>query len=75
MNFLKKFLKDDEIYDEKYKVVFGNASNLEMKFSILGEIISEGSMDYAEKVSIDLSEPSRATARADLTLDFSEFVD
>ena len=63
------------IYDEKYKVVFGNASNLEMKFSILGEIISEGSMDYAEKVSIDLSEPSRATARADLTLDFSEFVD
>lgn len=62
------------IYDEKYKIVFGNVSNLDVKFSVLGKIIAEGSLDYAEKVSIDVSEPSRATARADLTLDFSEFV-
>ena len=63
------------ISEEKYKVRFGNVNKLDVKFIILREIIAEGSMDYAEKVSIDLSDPSRATARADLTLDFSEFID
>ena len=42
---------------------------------IVYEVLAEGSMQYAEKVSINLSDPSKATARADLTLDFSEYLD
>lgn len=63
------------IYAEKFSIKFGNSSDLDVKFRALYEILAEGSMQYAEKASIDLSDPSRATARADLTLDFSEFID
>ena len=63
------------IYAEKFSIGFGTVNDIDVKFRVLYEILAEGSMQYAEKASIDLSNPSKATARADLTLDFSEFMD
>jgi hypothetical protein len=63
------------IYANKFRINFGDSLDLDVKFRVLYEMLAEGSMQYAEKVSIDLSDPSRATARADMTLDFSEYVD
>ena len=62
-------------YADKFRVRFGDVTNLEIKYRMLYEIIEEGSMQYAERVRIDLSDPSEATARADATVDFSEFED
>ena len=63
------------IYANKFRVKFGNSSDLDVKFRVFYEILAEGSTQYSDKVSVDLSDPTRATARTDLTLDFSEFVD
>ncbi len=63
------------IYAEKFSIRFGNSNDLEVKFRVLYEILAEGSTQYSDRVSVDLSDPSRATARTDLTLDFSEFID
>ncbi len=63
------------IYAEKYSINFGDPTDLDVKFRVLYEVLAEGSTQYMDKVSVDLSEPSRATARTDLTLDFSEFTD
>lgn len=63
------------IYAEKFQIKFGNSSDLDVKFRVLYEILAEGSTQYSDKVSIDLSDPSRATARTDLTLDFSKYID
>ena len=63
------------IYAKKFSIHFGNSNDLDVKFRVLYEILSEGSMQYTDKASIDLSDPSRATARPDPSLDFSEFVD
>lgn len=63
------------IYAKKFKVQFGNTSDLEVKFRILFGILDEGSMQYADAVSVDLTNPSRASARADVTLDLSEYYD
>ncbi len=63
------------IYAEKFSIRFGDGSDLDVKFRVLYEVLAEGSMQYAEKASIDLSDPTRATARADLTLDFAEYLD
>ncbi len=62
------------IYAEKFSIHFGTSNDLDVKFRVLYEILSEGSMQYTDKASIDLSEPSRATARPDPSLDLSEFV-
>ena len=62
------------IYAEKFSIHFGTSNDLDVKFRILYEILSEGSMQYTDKASIDLSDPSRATARPDPDLDFSEFI-
>lgn len=63
------------IYDMKYKVIFGSIEDLNAKFRMFFEILNEGSMQYADKAVIDLRTPSKATARPDNTLDFSEFED
>ena len=63
------------IYAGKFKVKFGSVADLDVKFRVLYEILAEGSMQYSDMASIDLSDPTRPTARTDLTLDFSEFVD
>lgn len=63
------------VYDMKYKVIFGNAKDLDAKFRIFFEILNEGSMQYTDKAVIDLRTISKATARPDTTLDFSEFED
>ena len=63
------------IYAEKYSINFGDPKDFDIKFRVLYEILAEGSTQYSDKASIDLSDPSKATARTDLTLDFSEFVD
>ena len=63
------------IYSEKFKVIFGNVNDLDVKFRVFYEILAEGSMQYSDRATIDLSDPTRPTARTDLTLDFSEYVD
>jgi hypothetical protein len=63
------------IYAEKFSILFGNSNDLDVKFRVLYEILSEGSMQYTDKASIDLSDPSRATARPNPSLDLSEFVE
>jgi len=63
------------IYQDKYKVRFGDVSNIDIKFRLFQEIIAEGSMQYADKVAIDVSNISAVTARPDGTLDFSDFAD
>lgn len=63
------------IYANTFKIYFGDARDLDVKFRVLFEILSEGSLQYADKGIIDLSNPSKAVARADNTLDFSEFAD
>jgi hypothetical protein len=59
----------------KYKVNFGTSVDLGTKFNILFGILNDEAMKSMEKVYIDLTTPSKATARPDLTLDFSEFAD
>jgi hypothetical protein len=63
------------VYDMKYKVIFGKSEELDAKFRIFFEILNEGSMQYTDKAVIDLRTISKATARPDTTLDFSEFED
>ncbi|MBQ4091146.1 MAG: FtsQ-type POTRA domain-containing protein [Clostridia bacterium] len=63
------------IYQDKYKVRMGDVSDLDIKFRLFYEMIAEGSMQYADKVSIDVSNISAATARPDPSLDFSDFAD
>ncbi len=63
------------IYDMKYKVNFGNVSDLSSKFNILFEILNDEAMKSMEKVYVDLSTPSKSTARPDNSLDFSIFDD
>ena len=63
------------IYGEKYQVRFGSVSDLDVKLRALKEILAGDSLTHFDLVSIDLSEPSRPTARPDLTLDFSEYID
>lgn len=63
------------IYANKFLVRFGSVKDLEIKFRILFGILDEGSLQYADKVSVDLTTPSKPTARADGNLDFTEFTD
>jgi hypothetical protein len=63
------------IYAKKFEVKFGKVSDLAVKFKILFGILDEGSMQYADAVSVDLTNPSKASARADVTLDLSEYYD
>ena len=63
------------IYAEKYKVSFGNASNLNSKFRVLFGILDEGSTQYADKVEIDLTNPSAAIARPNPELDLDAYLD
>lgn len=63
------------IYSEKFQVKFGNVNDLDVKFRVLYEILAEGTMQFSDKARIDLSDPTRPTARTDLTLDFSEYID
>lgn len=63
------------IYSGKYKIHYGDVRGLDVKFRVLEGILAEGSMQYADKVSIDLSDPSAAVARPDPKLDLSDFVD
>ena len=63
------------IYAKKFEVKFGSMTDLDVKFRILFGILDEGSMQYADAVSVDLTNPSKASARADVTLDLSEYYD
>ena len=63
------------IYANKFSVRFGDVRDLDLKFRVFYEIMEENSMQYAEKVTVDLTDPSKATARADMSLDFSEYLD
>ncbi len=63
------------VYADKFLIKFGNSRDLDVKFRLLSEIISEGSMDYVNKGVIDLSDPSKAFARADESLDLMDYFD
>ena len=62
------------IWGGKYKIIFGDVTDLETKISVLEEIMKHDSLEYAEKAVIDVSSPSEAYARPDPSLDFSEYV-
>ena len=61
------------IYAAKFRVRFGYTSDLAVKFDVLFEILNEGSMQSYEKVTVDLTNPSKATARPDNLLDIEEY--
>ena len=63
------------VYAEKFLIKFGDSRDLDVKFKLLFEILSEGSINYASKGVIDLSDPSKAFARADDSLDFAGYID
>lgn len=64
------------VCDLKYQVRFGNSASLGAKLGALFEVFEEGSVvEFRDNVIIDVSQPSRPTARVDMTLDFSEFDD
>ena len=63
------------IYGLKYEVRFGGISNLDAKLRVLFGILNEGTVVKMDKAIIDLTDPSKATARADTDLDFTEFDD
>ena len=63
------------VYNMKYQIKFGSATSLDAKFSVLHSILKEGTAERMEKAVIDLTTPSKATAREAVDLDFSEFVD
>ncbi len=60
-------------YADKYLIRFGDSHDAEVKFRIFAGILVEGTLDYADLVSVDLSDPSRPTARPDLTIDFEPY--
>lgn len=62
-------------YADKYQVVFGDVEDLDYKFRVLFGILEEGSTQYADKVTVDVSAPSRASARSDESIDPKSFVD
>ena len=63
------------IYGLKYKIKFGSVANLDAKLRVLFGILNEGSVVKMETAVIDLTDPSRATAIEDTSLDLSEFDD
>ena len=63
------------VYADKFLIKFGDSRDLDVKFRLLFEILSEGSMNYVDKGVIDISDPSKAFARADESLDFSKYID
>lgn len=62
-------------YADTFKVRFGDARSLDVKFGAFYSILAEGSMQYYDKVSVDLTDPSKPTARPDLALDFSDYLE
>ena len=52
------------VYSEKYRVYFGGLSEMNIKFKMLDSVLSEGSLEYAQKGIIDLTDPSKVSARA-----------
>lgn len=52
------------VYSEKYRVYIGNFNQIDIKFKMLDGVLDEGSLQYAEKGIIDLSDPTKVSARA-----------
>ena len=52
------------VYSEKYRVYIGNFNQIDIKFKMLDGVLNEGSLKYAEKGIIDLSDPTKVSARA-----------
>ena len=63
------------VYADKFLIKFGDSRDLDVKFRLLFEILSEGSMNYVRCGVIDLSDPAKAFARADESLDLSQYID
>ena len=52
------------VYSEKYRVYFGGLSEIDIKLKMLDSVFAEGSLTYAEKGIIDLTDPGKVSARA-----------
>lgn len=61
---LKEKFNINAIYDRKYRVYIGNPNQLDTKFKMLDGVLDEGSLEYAEKGIIDITDPSKVSARA-----------
>lgn len=52
------------VYSEKYRVYFGSFGQLDIKLKMLDGVLDEGSLQYAQKGIIDLTDPTKVSARA-----------
>ena len=52
------------VYSEKYRVYFGSFGQLDIKLKMLDGVFDEGSLQYAQKGIIDLTDPAKVSARA-----------
>lgn len=62
------------IYAEKFRVRFGYITSLEPKFNVFFKMLDEGSLQHYDKVTVDLTDPSKATARPDALFDINEYL-
>ena len=61
---LKEKFNISAIYSRKYRVYIGNPNQMDTKFKMLDGVLDEGSLEYAEKGIIDITDPSKVSARA-----------
>ncbi len=62
------------IYAEKFRVRFGYVTDLEAKFNVFFKMLDEGSLQNYDKVTVDLTNPSKANARPDALFDINEYL-
>lgn len=61
---LKEKFNINAIYSRKYRVYIGNPNQMDTKFKMLDGVLNEGSLKYAQKGIIDVTDPSKVSARA-----------
>lgn len=52
------------VYFEKYRVYFGSRSDVDIKFKMLDGVLADGSIDYAERAVIDITDAKKTSVRA-----------
>ena len=62
------------IYANKYEAKFGYVDDLEANFNVFFKILEEGSSQTYDKVTVDLTNPSKATVRPNNLLDIEEYL-
>ncbi len=61
---LDKKFSINAVYSKKYRVYIGNFSQIDTKFKMIDGVLEDGSLEYAEKGIVDVTNPSKVSARA-----------